>query len=221
MQLFEKYRPKTWAQVIGQDKAVQRIDALRPRGLAGRAYWVSGATGVGKTTIARLIASEVASEFSTVEIDAGDLTVASLREITRAMHTYGMGDNPADRRSGRAVIVNEAHGLRADVIRALLVDLEQIPGHVVWVFTTTKLGQASLFEAQIDASPLLSRCTQIALTNQGLVRAFAPRLREIAQAEGVDGAPIEAYEKLIKSCGNNLREAIQEVDGGALCVAAK
>ena len=62
--LTETYRPTTWADVIGQNKIVKRIDTLRPRGLAGRAYWISGQTGTGKTTIARLIAAEVASSLA-------------------------------------------------------------------------------------------------------------------------------------------------------------
>jgi hypothetical protein len=72
MQLHEEYRPKQWSEVIGQDKVIARIGALRKRGLAGRAYWISGRC-TGKTTVAQLIAAEVAGDFNPVEIDAGDL----------------------------------------------------------------------------------------------------------------------------------------------------
>ena len=58
--LYEQYRPQTWAEVVGQDKVLAKIDRLRSRSLAGRAYWLSGQSGTGKTTIARLIASEMA-----------------------------------------------------------------------------------------------------------------------------------------------------------------
>jgi hypothetical protein len=64
----------------------------------------------------------VASEWDTEEIDAGALTWATLREIERVLSLRGMGE-----RGGRALIVNEAHGLRKDVIRALLVGLERLP----------------------------------------------------------------------------------------------
>ena len=40
--LFEQYRPAVWADVIGQGKALARINAIRRRGLAGRAYWLTG-----------------------------------------------------------------------------------------------------------------------------------------------------------------------------------
>ena len=46
--LFEKYRPRTWADVIGQEKIGRRIDVLRRRGLGGRAYWITGASGTGR-----------------------------------------------------------------------------------------------------------------------------------------------------------------------------
>lgn len=47
MQLAEQYRPRAWGDVVGQDRAVAKIDNLRPRGLAGRAFWVSGQSGTG------------------------------------------------------------------------------------------------------------------------------------------------------------------------------
>src|SRR5262249_16674657 len=129
--LTEQYRPQTWSDVVGQDKVVHRIQALAKRGLAGRAYWISGQSGTGKTTIARLIAQEVADEFLIQEVDAASLTVNQLKELEREMHIHGWG------KGGRAYLVNEAHALRKDVIRQMLVLLERIPAHVVIVFTTT------------------------------------------------------------------------------------
>ena len=63
MQLHEQYRPRSWSEVVGQDKAIAKVKLLAKRGLAGRAYWITGQSGTGKTTIARLIAAEVASEW--------------------------------------------------------------------------------------------------------------------------------------------------------------
>jgi DNA polymerase III gamma/tau subunit len=61
MQLTEVYRPQRWEDVVGQDKIVTRVRALAQRsGLAGRAFFLSGSSGTGKTSIARLIAAEVA-----------------------------------------------------------------------------------------------------------------------------------------------------------------
>ncbi len=180
--LSEQYRPQTWSDVVGQDKAIARIAVLRRRSLAGRAFWITGQSGTGKTTIARLIATEVADPSCVIEIDAGELTLARVRDFERSMHLYGLG------KGGRAYIVNEAHGLTPAVVRALLVTLEPIPSHVVWVFTTTNDGQDKLFADEMDAHPLLSRCITIALARQGLAKAFAEHARVIATNEELNGS---------------------------------
>src|SRR5437764_10708727 len=91
MMLTEQYRPNTWNEVVGQDKIVQRVQALAQRGLAGRAYWISGQSGTGKTTIARLIAAEVADELLIREVDAAGLTVSALRDLEAEMNVRGWG----------------------------------------------------------------------------------------------------------------------------------
>lgn len=212
MQLVEKYRPRSWSEVIGQDKVVARLLALAGRGsLAGRAYWLSGQSGTGKTTIAKLIAAEVADEYCVEELDAAALTVADLLRLEREMSSYGFGE-----KTGRAYLVNEAHALRKPVIRQLLVLLERIPAHVVIVFTTTTEGQSSMFEDFDDASPLLSRCVRLDLARRDLSKTFAQRALEIARAEGLDGQPIERYQRLAKDTGNNFRAMLQAIDAGEM-----
>ena len=153
--------------------------------MAGRAFAITGASGTGKTTVARLIASELAEEWSIEEVDASGLTAARIRDIERESHTRGLGQ-----RNGRAYIVNEFHALPKGAVRQLLTTLERIPPHVAWVFTSTVDGMETLFEEQIDAHPLLSRCVELPLARRDLAKAFAERARKIAQAEGLDGKPV-------------------------------
>ncbi|MBE3142903.1 MAG: hypothetical protein IMZ61_03150 [Planctomycetes bacterium] len=158
----------------------------------------------------KLIAQEVADPFYTEELDAGELSVSRLTDIERAMQCYGGGG-----KSGRAYLLNEAHGLRKAVIRQLLVLLERLPRHVVFVFTTTVDGM-ELFEEGIDANPLLSRCTCISLAQRGLADAFALRAQEIAKAENLDGQDISKYVRLVNDSGGNMRAVLQSIESGKM-----
>ena len=212
MNLYEQHRPNTLGGIVGQPKAVQTITRLAKKGLQGKALWVSGASGTGKTTLARIIAKLVSDDFCITEYDSADgLTADELRHIDATQGTYGMGS-----KSGRAYIVNESHGLSGQSVRKLLGILERIPSHVVWIFTTTKEGECKLFDGQIDASPLLSRCLEIRLTNQGLNKAFAEHCLSIARSEGLDGKPIAAYEALARKCHNNCRMMLNQIEAGAM-----
>jgi len=170
-------------------------------------------SGTGKTTLARIIADYGADKFYVEEFDSADcLNIDALNKIEATMYCYG----GFAKKSGRAFIINEAHGLRKMIVRKLLGLLERLPSHVVFIFTTTKEGQLSFFDDNIDASPLLSRCIQIILTNQGLAQVFTTSCKKIAQAENLDGKPIADYVKLARKCNNNCRMMIQNIEQGIM-----
>ena len=86
MELIEQYRPTSWGDVVGQDKALRQIDVWRKRGsLLGRKLWLSGKSGTGKTTIARLIAAEFADPMCVSEFNAKDMTTTAIVEAFRAL----------------------------------------------------------------------------------------------------------------------------------------
>lgn len=217
MQLAEVYRPKDWASVIGQDAIRAKIDALRPRGLGGRAYFLSGGSGQGKTSIARIIASEVADEWGVVEWKSPtELTAEVLRWVDDQSRYRPMG-------KGLCFVLNECHALRAQQIVTLLGMTEQ-PGQphwVTWIFTTTKLGEAKLFDDLDDAGPLLSRCIKLPLAQRDLTKPFAAHVVKLARAEGLLNGKGDPYylaraERLLKDKRNNLRAALMEVEAGYL-----
>jgi DNA polymerase-3 subunit gamma/tau len=208
MQLHEEERPRDFCQLVGHKRVLARLNAIRKRGIGGRAFWISGPSGTGKTTIARLLAAEIADKWCIEEADATDLTAARVREIEDRSHTLGMG------RGGRAWIVNEAHAMNKRVVRQFLTTLERIPGHVIYVFTTTCAGQELLFEDQIDAGPLVSRCTRLSLETTGLDVFFARRARNIARRHGMDTRPLHDYVELLRKHELNLRSVLQEIEAG-------
>ena len=210
-QLYEKYRPKRLAQIVGQSKAVGTVRRLSRAGIGGKAFWISGKTGQGKTTLARCIASYVADSFFVREFAAGPkFTADSVYKIECQMQQYSWG------RGGHIWIINEAHGLRKDTVRELLDLLERIPHHVVFIFTTTNDGMSLFEDGHLDAGPLLSRCIKITLTSQGIATAFARLVSRIADREGLNGSGMAAYVKLANKEKGNCRAMLQAVAAGEM-----
>ena len=211
--LWEKYRPHTFDEVVGQDKAVAKIKRVLSHGWGGRYWWISGPSGHGKTTLARIIAKQKADPTMGIfEYACAD--VVTLKEVqgiaSQSLYMFS---------EGLAYIINEAQGLRKPIIRILMGIRENgdLASHTSLIFTTTKEAQEDFFEAQIDAGPLLSRCIPIQLRHNGVREVYARRCQEIAVAEGLDGGkPERDFIQLAKECGSNFRTMLNEIEAGRM-----
>lgn len=208
--IYEKYRPKSFSKVLGQDKAIKEIKQVLSRRRMGRTWWISGASGVGKTTLARIIGRKM-SKKSAVRISEYDCESKQIPNMIKWMER----EEKRTPLLHTVYILNEAHRLKPAHISNFLTLLEGLANSVV-IFTTTKIGE-DVFGKKADAKALLSRCIKIELTNQGLAPLFAKRCRKIAVTEELDdGRPIKDYVKLAKKCNNNFREMLQEIDKGCM-----
>ncbi len=214
MMLYAKYRPATWDDFVGQDKAAKRVRRIIERKDFDRGvFWIEAAgtnnSGVGKTSLAWIIARQLADDFFITELDGGRCDKRAVEDMELASRlSVWNADKPF-----RVWVINEAHAMTQGAVDGLLTFLEALPCHCVVIFTTTRRVDADLF-GDHDSGPFSSRCHRITLTNQGLAQAFAERAKRIAEAEGLDGQPVEAYVKLVKSCNNNMRSVLQRIEAG-------
>ena len=213
IQLTEKYRPESWDDIAGQESICKTLSVFESQNsLSGRAYWISGRSGCGKTSIARILAKKISDRWYTVELDASELTAQFLKEIQDVFMYRPMSCQ------SRCYIVNEAHGLSKDQVRKLLKITESpcLNENMTWIFTTTLEGQLTFEDGKQDAGPLLSRCVCLQLESEKSDDAMIHRLQNIAQSESLDGKSLTEYKALFRDCNSNMRFALQKIELGEM-----
>lgn len=217
--LARKWRPRTFADLIGQEAVVTALsNALREQKIA-QAYLFSGIRGVGKTSAARLVAKalncaqaptaepcnvcpacrDVASGASldVLEIDAATYSrVEQIRELTEGLR-YG-----PTRERWKVVILDEVHRLSRQAFDALLKIVEEPPAFLVFIFATT----------EIDAVPatILSRCQEFHFRRVP-TPVLAGQLRSICEAESITASEA-ALRVLARASEGSVRDAVALLD---------
>ena len=209
MTLAEKYRPRTLAELVGQERAIATLKRVLDRpGFDGDAFWIVGPSGTGKTSLAWIIARMFAKcDCDITELDGEACTVDAVRGAASMMRYAALGGG------FRAWIINEAQAMTPRAVQAWLTTLDKLPPRVLVIFTTTADSEDLFGEY---AGPFRSRCKTIAFTKQGLAEPFAARAQEIARAEGLDGYSEAAYLRLVQKCRNNLRAVLQAIEAGEM-----
>lgn len=131
--LYRKYRPANFSQVIGQDNIVKHLKSSIESGTLSHAYLLTGGRGVGKTTIARIIAKELGSSAE----DIIELDAASNRGIddARALREQVLAKPFTSKY--KVYILDEAHMLTKEASNALLKTFEEPPNYVKFILCTT------------------------------------------------------------------------------------
>ncbi|MHB1330371.1 MAG: DNA polymerase III subunit gamma/tau [Minisyncoccota bacterium] len=133
--LYRKYRPKKFKDVTGQEPIVSVLSNQTKLGTVAHAYLFAGSRGTGKTSVARIFATEVGTSPSDIyEIDAASNNgVDEIRSLSEAVYTM-----PFESKY-KVYILDEAHMLSKSAWNAFLKTLEEPPAHVIFILATTEL----------------------------------------------------------------------------------
>ena len=231
--LARKYRPQTFADLIGQNAVVRTLSNAFATGRIAQAYMLTGVRGVGKTTTARLIARALNYEsedgeggpsldlselgrhckaimesrhVDVIEMDAASHTgIDDIREIIEAVRY-----RPASARY-KVYIIDEVHMLSKAAFNGLLKTLEEPPPHVKFVFATTEIRKVPV--------TVLSRCQRFDLRRIETGQLIF-HLSKIAGLENVT-AEDEALALIARAAEGSVRDGLSLLDQAiALCGAS-
>jgi DNA polymerase-3 subunit gamma/tau len=217
--LARKWRPRTFAELVGQQHVQQALVNALDSGRIHHAFLFTGTRGVGKTTIARILAKSLNCERGVSskpcgecgacrEIDEGrfvDLIEVDAASRTKVDDTRELLDNvqyAPTRGRYKVYLIDEVHMLSIHSFNALLKTLEEPPPHVKFLLATT--------DPQKVPVTVLSRCLQFNLKRLP-APLIAGRLQHILQAEGVAAEPA-AIGLLARAADGSLRDALSLLD---------
>ena len=222
--LARKYRPQSFAELIGQDAMVQTLGNAIRRGRLAHAFLLTGVRGVGKTSTARLIAKALncigpdghggptidpcgvcepcraiaeGRHIDVVEMDAASHTgVDDVREIIEAVRYAAVSARY------KVYIVDEVHMLSKNAFNALLKTLEEPPAHVKFLFATTEVNKVPV--------TVLSRCQRFDLRRIP-AETLAAHFAEVARKEEVEVEP-EALALIARAAEGSARDGLSILD---------
>ena len=210
--LSERFRPKAWVDFVGQP-IVRDIES------ACNDPWIfdgcgerwlcesDGIAGCGKTSAAYVAARELGcSDFAIERIDSRACTVQDLRDLSTSMQFYGFGGN-----ARKCYIIDEIQHLNKDCLRMLLGLLENLPGHVIVIGTTTSITWAD----EVDG--LYSRWRRFRFRKPNAPE-IAAHLEQIAGELGLSVPPGFRFLSYVqgkygdgRSMANNVRDCIDQL----------
>ncbi|MEF8729673.1 MAG: DNA polymerase III subunit gamma/tau [Accumulibacter sp.] len=217
--LARKWRPRTFASLVGQEHVVRALEHALTAQRLHHAYLFTGTRGVGKTTLARILAKALNCETGVTatpcgacsacqEIDAGrfvDLLEVDAATNTRVDEMRQLLENAVyapTRGRFKVYVIDEVHMLSNSAFNAMLKTLEEPPEHVKFILATT--------DPQKIPVTVLSRCLQFNL-KQMTQPLIATHLRQILEVEAI-GAEAGALQLLARSAAGSMRDALSLLD---------
>lgn len=217
--LARKWRPKTFASLVGQEHVVRALTHALNEQRLHHAYLFTGTRGVGKTTLARILAKSLNCETGVTatpcgtcsactEIDSGrfvDLLEVDAATNTKVDEMRQLLENAVyapTRGRFKVYVIDEVHMLSNSAFNAMLKTLEEPPAHIKFILATT--------DPQKIPVTVLSRCLQFNL-KQMPPQLIVDHLRHILEAEGIP-AETGALNLLARSASGSMRDALSLLD---------
>jgi DNA polymerase-3 subunit gamma/tau len=138
--LYRKYRSRSLDEIVGQDHVTQTLQQAIKQGRVSHAYLLTGPRGVGKTSIARILAHEINKipyTDDSTHIDIIEIDAASNRRIDEIRDLRDKVNIAPTSAKYKVYIIDEVHMLTKEAFNALLKTLEEPPAHVVFILATT------------------------------------------------------------------------------------
>lgn len=194
--LTTEFRPTTFDEVIGHETIVKALQGLLERDDA-HAFVFTGASGLGKTTLARIVASELGTHESEIlEVDGATHTgVDAWRDISRQLKYRPV------RGESRVIIVDEAHMLSRNAWTSLLKDIEEPPSYAYWIFCTTERGKI------LKAVQTRARCFDLRPVARGKIEKLLTRVLR----ESDHDIPGEVLDRILRHADGSPRQALADL----------
>ena len=217
--LARKWRPKTFADLVGQEHVVKALRNALEKGRLHHAYLLTGTRGVGKTTIARILAKSLNCEHpkegepcgqcqSCRDIDAGrfvdllEIDAASNTGIDNIREVLENAQYAPTAGKYKVYIIDEVHMLSKSAFNAMLKTLEEPPEHVKFILATTDPHKVPV--------TVLSRCLQFVLRNM-TAQQVADHLAHVLDSEQIPYDP-PALALLGRAASGSMRDALSLLD---------